>query len=59
MQKHPLTEHEEENVEEKCINCYEANERLKLGLDINHAVWSRECTVYKQKLQELKRKFEI
>jgi hypothetical protein len=57
MQKHPLTEHEEENVEEKCINCYEANERLKLGLD--HAVWSRECTVYKQKLQELKRKFEI
>jgi hypothetical protein len=54
-----LTEHEEDNKEEKCINCYEANERLKLGLDINHAVWSKDCEVYKQKLQALKRKFEI
>jgi hypothetical protein len=59
MQKHSLTEHDEENKEEKCINCHEANERLNLGLDINHAVWSRECTVYKQKLQLTKRKFEI
>lgn len=36
--------------DEKCVNCEKANERLRLGLDIYHPTWSRDCEVYKQKM---------
>lgn len=35
--------------EVRCVNCKNANERLRLGLDINHSAWSKSCGVYQQK----------
>jgi hypothetical protein len=40
---------------EKCINCIKTNAHLKTHLDVNHSVWSRECLVYKKKLEISKR----
>lgn len=36
--------------EVRCVNCKKANERLQLGLDINHSAWSKSCGVYQQKV---------
>jgi hypothetical protein len=59
MGPHTLTEHEKEDEEEKCINCHEANEKFNLGLNNNHAVWSRSCEVYKRKLNTVKKSFKM
>lgn len=58
MGNHTLTEHSREEEEEKCINCHEANEKWNLGLITNHAVWSRNCEVYKRKLNAVKNSFK-
>lgn len=34
-----------------CVNCKIAVEKFKLNLDINHPAWSKECSVYKRKLE--------
>lgn len=39
----------------KCINCIVANKNLKLGLDVNHDVWSEKCRVFQRKLEQSKR----
>ncbi|XP_055388350.1 uncharacterized protein LOC129616828 [Condylostylus longicornis] len=39
-----------------CVNCKRANEKFKLGLDIKHNSLSKQCEVYKKKLNELKQK---
>jgi hypothetical protein len=52
------TEHnykECKSKDEKCVNCMITNKNLKTRLDLNHSVWSRECPVYKKKLEISKR----
>lgn len=52
------TEHnfkECKSYEEKCTNCITTNTNLKMHLDVGHSVWSRECPVYKRKLEISKR----
>lgn len=50
-----------DNNEKKCINCVKANERLnmetqsKYMLDVNHSAWSKECSMYKKKLEHSKK----
>jgi hypothetical protein len=39
--------------QEKCVNCVLANERLKLGLDVNHASYSLKCPSYLRKVSQL------
>jgi hypothetical protein len=41
--------------EEKCTNCVTKNNNLNIHLDVKHSVWSRECPVYKRKLEISKR----
>lgn len=41
--------------DEKCVNCMSANQRLKINLPVNHNVWSRDCSVYKRKIEMSKR----
>jgi hypothetical protein len=41
---------------EKCVNCCSANGLLKLSLCTSHASWSRDCPVYKKKLNMSARK---
>lgn len=57
MKNHTLTEHPKEDEDEKCINCCEANKKFNLGLSENHAVWSRNCEVYKRKLNNARKLF--
>ncbi|XP_036329789.1 uncharacterized protein LOC118741922 [Rhagoletis pomonella] len=40
----------------KCINCIKSNEKLKLGLDINHQCKSRQCPVYLKHLNAKKQR---
>lgn len=54
MGKHTLKEHRADEKDEKCINCFEANEQLKLKLDVNHSVWNENCQTYKRKLKNVK-----
>lgn len=42
----------------KCINCERSNNRFKLTLDTNHAVFDKECPTYKRIIDVQKRKFE-
>lgn len=37
--------------EVKCGNCKDANEKLRLHLDVNHSVFDEECPVYQRKLK--------
>jgi hypothetical protein len=39
----------------KCINCVQSNDRAGTTYDVNHDVWSKECSVYKIKLERSKR----
>ena len=41
-------------TEFKCINCSTMNAKVNLNLDVNHAGYSFECSVYKKKLEHLK-----
>jgi hypothetical protein len=50
---HTLTEHPKEVTIEKCINCQDANKKMKLGLDENHPVWAHECQTYNCNLKRL------
>lgn len=40
---------------EKCINCVRSNQNQNTKLNTNHAVWDRNCPIYKKRL-ELKKK---
>ncbi|XP_055388117.1 uncharacterized protein LOC129616490 [Condylostylus longicornis] len=40
----------------KCINCFVANDKLKLNLDVGHETLSKECPVYINKLSMLRKK---
>lgn len=40
---------------EKCVNCLKSNDRSGTTYDVNHNVWSRDCSVYKIKLERSKR----
>jgi hypothetical protein len=40
---------------EKCGNCDKINKKLKLKLDVNHAVWDKSCPVYMRKITQIKR----
>lgn len=40
----------------KCINCKRANDKLNLGLDDNHPTLSKECPVYRNKIEWKKKK---
>lgn len=33
-----------------CVNCRDANKKFNLHMDTNHAVWDRECTLLKRKI---------
>ena len=37
---------EYKEIVRKCINCMKETKRLNLGLDEDHATYSRECRVY-------------
>jgi hypothetical protein len=39
----------------KCINCIRANEKQNGKFDVNHAAWSFDCPVYKQKIEQKKK----
>lgn len=39
-----------------CPNCYEANEKYKLGFPINHSPFNRECEIFKRKTETERRK---
>jgi hypothetical protein len=39
----------------KCVNCLKTQEKLRLNLDVNHPVWSAECTVYRRIEERRKR----
>lgn len=41
---------------EKCNNCINTKNKLKINLDSNHPAWSFECPVYKRKLELEKKK---
>lgn len=41
--------------EEKCVNCSDANNRLKSNIPVNHNAWARDCPIYKMKLAASKR----
>jgi hypothetical protein len=57
MKEHSLTEHDEKNKTDKCINCHEANEKFNTKYNTNHAVWNKECSVYKRKMESLRKSF--
>lgn len=42
--------------ESVCVNCKIAVEKFKLKIDINHPAWSRECSVYKRKLESSRKR---
>jgi len=54
MGNHTLKEHSEKITEEKCVNCFEANEKFKLNLDVKHPVWDKDCNSYKRKIKNVK-----
>lgn len=41
--------------EKNCVNCMKCNERAGTNYEINHDVWSPECSIYKIKLMRSKR----
>lgn len=40
----------------KCRNCIMHNIKFKIGLDVKHCAWSKECPVYKRKIEEFRNK---
>lgn len=42
--------------ESACINCKNAVSKFKIKLDINHPAWSKNCSVYKQKLESSRKR---
>lgn len=43
----------------KCINCIKMNEKLNMGLEVNHHTNDRDCPVYQNKLNAKMRRFGI
>ncbi|RYX86063.1 hypothetical protein EON73_02690 [bacterium] len=41
-----------------CANCRHANESLKNKMSTNHHAWSKDCTVYKRRIESLVNKIE-
>lgn len=41
-----------------CANCRSANEKFKTKIDIKHHAWSKECPVYKRRIESLVSKIE-
>jgi hypothetical protein len=54
-EKHVLKECK--NNTKKCVNCTNANEKLKLKLNTDHEVWDRNCASFIRILETQKRKF--
>lgn len=42
------------STEMKCSNCTDANNKLHLKINTNHATWDNSCTIYQRKLKSLK-----
>lgn len=42
--------------ESVCINCKIAVEKFKIKININHPAWSKECSVYKRKLESSRKR---
>lgn len=40
----------------KCVNCFNANEKFKLKLDVNHMASSNECAVFLRKVDAARKK---
>lgn len=40
----------------ECVNCTKAVHKFNINIGTNHPVWSRECTVYKRKLESESKK---
>lgn len=43
-------ENECESSTERCVNCCNAAKRLKIDIDVAHSAFSKDCTVYRRKL---------
>ncbi|XP_055306893.1 uncharacterized protein LOC129571155 [Sitodiplosis mosellana] len=41
-----------------CANCRHANESLKHKMSTNHHAWSKDCTIYKRRIESLVNKIE-
>lgn len=44
------------STELKCVNCTQANNKLNVGVDTNHAAFSRKCTVLNRRMNWEKKK---
>lgn len=55
-EKHDFTHCTSET--EKCVNCRTANEKYNLKLNVNHAVNSEKCSVYKKRIETERRKIK-
>ncbi|KAK5643855.1 hypothetical protein RI129_007700 [Pyrocoelia pectoralis] len=56
---HELKECKTEQKDVKCINCKWAVENLKINLDIGHEAWSKDCRVFKRKLEAERSKIDF
>lgn len=43
---------------ENCVNCKTANEKYNLRMNVNHAVTSEKCAVYKKRMEAERRKIK-
>lgn len=43
------------SMESECVNCKSINEKLNLKFDTNHPAYSRECPVYKRKIENVQK----
>lgn len=41
----------------KCINCFNANKKYQLNLNIDHEAWNKECASFKRVMKLQKQKF--
>lgn len=42
----------------ECVNCKIAIQKFKVNIETNHPVWSRDCAVYKRKLESERKKIQ-